>query len=274
MTLPYLANLFIYPIKSLDGVSVETATFLESGALKHDRKWAIFDEQGNFVNGKRNPKVHLLRSKFDANFRHISLQIQDTEQKANFSLDDERTALEAWLSDYFGFRVKFVQNTITGFPDDTNALGPTVISTATIEEVASWFSGVSVHEMRLRLRANLEIGGVPAFWEDQLFSEVGQSVHFQIGEVLFQGINPCQRCVVPTRDSKTGKATANFQKIFVTKRRDSLPSWTTPTRFNHFYKLSVNTRLAASEAGKVVRKGDVVNSKAVSAPTYNFPNNC
>ncbi|MEC4813646.1 MAG: MOSC N-terminal beta barrel domain-containing protein [Scytonema sp. PMC 1069.18] len=258
MTSPYIAGLFIYPIKSLDGVSVEKATVLESGALKHDREWAIFDEQGNFVNGKRNPKVHLLRSTFGDNIHKLFLQIQGTEQRTVFDIKNDQTSLEAWLSDYFGFPVKCVENSITGFPDDTNASGPTVISTATIEEVASWFPGVSIEEMRLRLRANIEIGGVPAFWEDQLFTEAGQSVLFQVGEVLFHGVNPCQRCVVVTRDSQTATATPQFQKTFVTQRKQSLPSWTTPSRFNHFYRLSVNTNIPTTEAGKVLSVGDSV----------------
>ncbi len=133
-----------------------------------------------------------------------------------------------------------------------------------IEEIASWFPEMSVEEMRLRLRANLEIGGVPPFWEDQLFTEAGRYVQFQVGEVLFEGINPCQRCVVPTRNSITGEATANFQKIFVTRRRETLPPWTTSARFNHFYRLSVNMRVPESEAGKVLRHGDVLKVLGVS----------
>jgi uncharacterized protein YcbX len=165
---PYLTAISIYPVKSLDGIALTQATILASGALQHDREFALFDKQGRFVNGKRNSKVHLLRSAFDAQFKRLSLQIQGTDRRAIFHVDLERTALEAWLSDYFDFPVKFVQNTITGFPDDTNALGPTVvISTGTIEEIASWFPELSVDEMRLRLRANLEIGGVLPFWEDQ-----------------------------------------------------------------------------------------------------------
>jgi uncharacterized protein YcbX len=58
--MPYLAGIFIYPIKSLDRIAVTQATILKSGALKHDREFALFDEQGRFVNGKRNAKVHLL----------------------------------------------------------------------------------------------------------------------------------------------------------------------------------------------------------------------
>ncbi|MGH8001453.1 MAG: MOSC domain-containing protein [Brasilonema sp.] len=255
---PYLAAIYIYPIKSLDGININQATIIESGALQNDREFALFDKQGHFINGKRNAKIHLLRATFDARFRKVSLQIQGTNQKAIFHVDDEQTLLEAWFSDYFGFPVKFVQNTITGFPDDTDAKGPTIISTSTIEEVASWFADMSVDEMRLRLRANIEIAGVPPFWEDQLFSEAGKYVQFKIGEVLFEGINPCQRCVVPSRDSQTGKVTTNFQKIFVAKRKESLPSWTMPTRFNHFYSLSVNTNIPASEAGKILRQADEV----------------
>ena len=161
MIVPQVAGIFIYPIKSLDGVAVSEATVLGSGALRGDRKFAIFDAQGNFVNGKRNAKVHLLRSRFNDDFTILSLQIQG--QKFDFYLDKERTALEAWLSNYFGFPVKIEQNTLAGFPDDTNASGPTIISTATLETVASWFPGVSVEQMRLRMRANIEIVGVPPF---------------------------------------------------------------------------------------------------------------
>jgi uncharacterized protein YcbX len=270
---PRLARIAIYPIKSLDGMFVTQATILESGALKCDRppgsskcdrEFALVDEKGNFVNGKRHAKVHLLRVQFDDELKSISLQVQGSEQKATFSLDNEKLELEAWFSDYFGFPVTLKQNTITGFPDDLNAKGATIISTATIEEVATWYPGISVEEMRSRLRANLEIDGVPAFWEDCLFAQTGQCVRFKVGDVLFEGINPCQRCVVPTRDTKTGEATVNFQKIFINKRRETLPSWTVPSRFNHFYRLSVNTNVPASEAGKVVRVGDAIAIIGVS----------
>ena len=267
MTVPHIAGISIFPIKSLDGVSVTEATVLESGALKHDREFAIVDQKGNFVNGKRNAKVHLLRSRFESDFKILSLQIQETEQKFVFHLDKERSALEAPLSDYFGFPVKLEQNSKTGFPDDTNASGPTIISTATLETVASWYRGVSVDDMRSRMRANIEIGGVPPFWEDQLFARTGSSVRFQIGEVIFEGINPCARCIVPTRDAITAQAYPNFQKIFVTKRKETLPDWVESSRFNHFFRLSVNTKVPASEAGKVLRQGDEVKILA-EKPDY------
>jgi uncharacterized protein YcbX len=256
--MPYLDRILIYPIKSLDGIAVNQATVLKSGALHGDRQFAIFDEQGRFVNGKRNPKVHLLRSSYDLKAQTVSLQVQDTEQTQVFHLDEERTALEAWLSNYFGKTVQLRQNLIQGFPDDTDASGPTVISTATIESVAGWFSEISTDEMRRRLRANVEIADVLPFWEDQLFGEVGDIVQFQIGSIRFEGVNPCQRCVVPTRDSITAKAYPDFQKTFVAKRQETLPSGVSASRFNHFYRLSVNTRIPESEVGKTLQVGDEV----------------
>ena len=52
--MPYLAKLIIYPIKSLDGVEVNQAEVLSSGALKYDRQIALFDQKDRFINGKRN----------------------------------------------------------------------------------------------------------------------------------------------------------------------------------------------------------------------------
>lgn len=255
MKMGYVARILIYPIKSLDGVAVNRATILASGALQRDRELAILDAKGHFVNGKRNAKVHLLRSLWDETVQAITLQIQGKEEKRVFHLEQNRTELEAWLSDYFGFAVQLARNSLAGFPDDTIASGPTLISTATLEEVASWFPGMTVEEMRQRLRANIEIGGVPPFWEDRLFADADRTVKFQIGEVLIEGINPCQRCIVPTRNSRTGEADANFQKLFNQKRQETLPSWVNLSRFNHFYRVSVNTKIPASETGKFVQIG-------------------
>lgn len=268
--MPFLANLWIYPIKSLDGLSVTQTKILKGGALEWDREFAMFDQQGKLVNGKRTAQVHRLCSTFNLDTRTISLQAGPSHKQV-FQVDGKRSQLEAWLGDYFGFPVKVRQNLLTGFPDDTDASGPTIISTSTLEVVASWFPELSPDELRLRLRANIEIGGVPPFWEDQLFTAADLVVRFQVGEVQFTGINPCQRCVVPTRDSLTGDSYPNFQKTFVAKRRETLPAWATVSRFNHFFRLAVNTRVPESETGKSLQTGDNVKilgiSKAKPDPT-------
>src|SRR5436305_8804654 len=116
---PYLSRICIYPVKSLDGISLSSASILASGAIQHDRTIALVDEQGKFVNGKRNPRVHRLRSRIDLAERVLTLRVQDTEQEVSFHLETEREALNAWLSTYFDCAVTVIENTATGFPDDT-----------------------------------------------------------------------------------------------------------------------------------------------------------
>jgi uncharacterized protein YcbX len=266
--MPYVASIHIYPIKSLDGIAVSQATILASGALEGDRSFAICDEQGEFVNSKRSSGVHFLRFSFDVKNRTISLKIQDTQEEIFFHLDRERTAIESWFSSYFGFPVKLLENLLTGFPDNLATPGPTIISTATIAEVASWFPRVCVNEMRHRLRANIEIGDAPPFWEDKLFAEADEVVRFQIGKVIFEGINPSQLCIVPTRNPGTKEAYPNFQKIFTAQQKETLPDSVRRSRFNQFYPLSINTRVPEQAAGKIIRIGDQVEIIGVSKAVF------
>lgn len=257
-SIPYLAGIYIFPIKSLDGIALDQATVLESGALQHDREFALVDAEGKFINGKRTAKVHEIRSKFDLTTWTVSLQLQETSSAETFHLEADRPALNAWFSEYFGFPVTLIQNVDGGFPDDTASPGPTVISTATLTEVTSWFPGLTLEDVRRRFRTNLEIADLEPFGEDRFYEEVNRVVEFQIGDVQLQGVNPCQRCVVVTRAAETGQPYPNFQKTFATKRKDTLPEWAERSRFNHFYRLAVNTRLLPSQGRMVLRLGDEV----------------
>jgi uncharacterized protein len=250
--MPYLSKILIYPIKSFDGVEVSQAQILEGGALSHDREFALFDEAGKFVNAKRTEKIHGLRSRFDLAARTVTLRIEGQGQSYAFHLDAERPGLESWLSDYFGYPVTLRQNLHMGFPDDTEASGATVVSVATLRAIAAWFPGMTVEEIRQRFRANLEIEDAPAFWEDRLMDEPGKLLPFRIGEVAFLGSHACSRCIVPTRNPWVGDRGTQFQKEFIAKRRETLPEWAIPSRFDHFYRLTLNTQVLPSEAGKTL----------------------
>jgi uncharacterized protein YcbX len=184
--------------------------------------------------------------------------LEDTRGEASFHLPAQQSALEDWVSAWLEQPVMLTQNFDGGFPDDMLAPGPTLISTATLEVVASWYPDVTVEEARRRFRANLEISGVPAFWEDRLFSGPGEAVPFHIGEIIFHGVNPCQRCIVPTRDSFSAEASSEFSQIFRANREATLPSWADRSRFNHFYRLAVNTCVPLAGEGKKVRIGDLL----------------
>jgi ferredoxin-NADP reductase/uncharacterized protein YcbX len=264
----HLSHIFIYPIKSLDGVAVDTARVLASGALADDRRFAIFDGLGQYVNGKRNPRVHLLRSAYYPASRQLKLAKGTAGQAATFNVFSERAGLEEWLTDFFGFAVSFRENVGVGFPDDTDSPGPTIIATATLRAIADWF-GLSLEQTRARFRTNLEVDGVPPFWEDRLYGVRGTTVRFSIGNVVFDGVNPCQRCVVPARDPLTGLSVPDFAKRFVELRRKYLPEWAEPSRFNHFYRVAINTRLVAHHAGQELSVGNrirIIGPAGVAEP--------
>jgi uncharacterized protein len=260
---PALTQIVIYPIKSLDGTVVEQAKISAGGALEFDRRWAIVNAQGKVVNAKRTAKIQQLRSQFDLSESDrrllIHLQTGNDPNSQTFCLTSELSELAKWLSEFFGFPVSLIENDLVGFPDDLAADGPTIVSTASLEAVCEWYPDLDLAEIRRRFRTNLEISGVPAFWEDRLFGEAGKIMDFQLGHVQFHGINPCQRCSVPTRNSFTGNVRSEFQQIFIQRRKQQLPPEIDRSRFNHFYRLAVNTQIPRSEAGKFLSTGDMIS---------------
>jgi uncharacterized protein YcbX len=266
----FIKSLSLYPIKALDPVVVSSARILPSGALEHDREFALLDAQGNFINGKRNAKIHGVRARYDlANFQ-VALSAGDSAPQT-FSLADDTRSLEQWFENVLGIRVFLHRNGETGFPDDLDSPGPTIIGSATLSEVSSWFGIREVQETSRRFRANIEIETPVPFWEDVLFDLPDTTRSFRVGDVKVEGVNPCQRCVVPSRDPSSGAVIADFQRVFAARREQMLPAWAERSRFNHFYRLAVNTRIPAIEAGKSFHAGDVVFIETLRNAAPPFP---
>ena len=259
--MPPVSRVLIYPFKSLDGQEVRAAAVLPSGALAHDRAFALVDEDGNFVNAKRHAAIHRLRASLDIDGGRLTLRDESDRGLGTetFDLADDRRALLDWLAAFFGFRVALREDRDKGFPDDPDSPGPTIISTATLAEIAAWYD-LPIDQVRARFRTNIEVEGVPAFWEDRLFGAADEEVAFAIGGTRFKGINPCQRCVVPTRHPWTGAPDKTFAKRFGEARRRSLPAWSTRQRFDHFYRVAINTRIASWQADATIGRGDLVGA--------------
>jgi uncharacterized protein YcbX len=258
-----LAGIRLHPIKSLDGIPVRESRIGIGGGLELDRAWALFSADGQCLNGKRSPALALIRTAFAPDISSVRLSAPELSSVAPMELafPGDFGAAAEWFSACLGQPVT-VRYAPEGFPDDTVRNGPMVISTATLQAVAGWFPGIDLDESRRRFRAPLEVDGVGAFWEDRLYNEQEtDAVPFRIGDVAFEGVNPCPRCAVPARDSHSGASLTGFQKTFAERRRSELPAWAAaPERIQHFYHLGINTRVAASERGKTLRIDDVVIS--------------
>src|SRR4030095_8005205 len=159
-------SISLYPIKSLDAVMVEAARVLSGGAFEHDREFALFDEQGKVINGKREPRIHQVRASYDLDRFVVTLN-----ESKSFHLVHSRRELEDWFGQFLRIRVSIERNTETGFPDDLESPGPTIVSSASLREVSTWFGIADLQEPRRRFRANIEIATDEPFWEDRLFAE-------------------------------------------------------------------------------------------------------
>lgn len=256
---PVLRKITIYPFKSLNGISLEKAMIGEGGCIVHDREFALFDEQGKYINGKNNPLVHSLRSAVNFGSNVLSFRHKDESDWNHFHYEKDREAMLNYLSGFFNIPV-FLKRDGTGrFLDLPDKGGVTVLSTSSLQLVSGWYDGLPLEETRSRFRANLEIDGVNPFWEDRLFSKPGSAVAFRIGDVTIQGMSPCARCVVPSRHPENGETIPFFQKSFTGYRSRQKPEWSVLNKYDHYYFMSVNCYIAPTETGKWINCGDPLN---------------
>lgn len=253
---PVIKNITIYPVKSLDGISLQKARFGPGGCLLHDREYAIVDANGKKVKGKSNALVHLLRSQVDFENGTISLKHETETAWNQFHLVKDKTLIEGFLSAFFKIPVTMQRDTAGRFLDEPVKSGVTILSTASLEQVRSWFGHLSLEETRKRFRANIEITNVPAFWEDHMFYKEGTAVEFKIGNALLYGLGPRARCVVPTRHPQTGEVIQGFQRSFALQRAAGIPGWSSLNEYGHSYYLSVDCYIPPTEFGKWIEVGD------------------
>jgi uncharacterized protein YcbX len=247
----HVARLRVFPIKSLDGHDVDAARLVGSGGLDSDRAYAICDPAGDPVTGKRDAGVHRIRATFQPRRDSVTVELPADDAPAEtLSLDADRGALNAWLSGALDRPVSLIKDRDGGFPDHTDAPGPTIVSTATLRRVAEW-TGLSVHSIRRRFRANVEVAGVRPFWEDRLYGPEGTSSRLAIGDTTLAVTGPCRRCVVPTRDPDTGDPTPGFRETFVGHRRASRPAWASPEDLEEHFRLAVTTTVPEQRRPRV-----------------------
>jgi uncharacterized protein YcbX len=249
---------------------------------------------GRVINAKWSPVFHAIRADFDLDERLVTLWVDpaavaavalpaaDLERlrgmagnpggqrsgghavRDSFHLVPGQGGPCEWLSEVLGVGVLLQERADGGFPDDRDAPGPTLVATATLVEVARWF-GFDQAESRRRFRANLEIGGCDAFWEDTLASPARPELQpelppdlpvdpyadlpppepraFSIGEAKFIATNVCRRCVVPTRDSRTGAVTEHFRDAFEARRSRGMRADVDAAAWGTLYRVGVNLML-------------------------------
>lgn len=251
-----IAKLRIYPIKSLGPVELETA---EVGihSLKGDRVFAMVDRDGRYLNGKRTNRVNQLQADYDLAGGLVRLSEKGSNEQRSFRLEAGNAALDDYLSNFFGIEQNLVQDSRGSFMDIPMESSLTVVSENSLQALQRDLERHSLENLRLRFRTNVELKGVPAYWEESLFQEPGIGMRFRIGDVEMIGISPRARCNVPPQDPMTGAMDTGFVRNMIAGRNRSLPPDSKLLDFGRStYFLTVNVFLPESEAGKRLQLND------------------
>ncbi len=263
----HVENLWVYPIKGLDRMTVETISINDAGTFQGDREYALldpeennviedrFDSVGKTFNGKEIDHTHEVQSAFEPDAHELTLTMRESGEEVTFDLRTERDTASEWFSEFVGEPVELRHREPPSFIDRPK-LGPSVISTGTLEEVASWFDDMTVEGARIRLRPNIEIGGVPPFWEDRFLGDDPSG--FEINGAWFDGAEACARCVVPSRDPDTGEPIEDFEQRFAEYREETLPDWAPREEFEHFFTVMLITKVPEDDYGSTISVGDEV----------------
>jgi uncharacterized protein len=223
MTELKLTQIWIYPIKSLGGIRLNTAKVLEKG-LAYDRRWMLVDERGKFLTQRNFAELALFKLSIDnvqltIEYAKLGLThsidlhpLQQTTVQEVVIWDDTVKAFEVsvetseWFSTILGMICRLVY-----FPEENKRTVD--INFAANQENVSLADGypfliigeASLNDLNNRMevalpmnrfRPNFVFSGGTAFEEDTW-------KHFSIGSNKFLGVKPCARCVVTTINQET-----------------------------------------------------------------------
>lgn len=220
--------LYLYPVKSLAGISVDSFPLDDFGPVG-DRRWMIVDADQRFVTQRSNPELALVATRFDGADVVITIPEQGeyrlTPGHKSLDVDVWRDRVSAVscaggaseaLSRFCGKSVYFVYMSEDTFrrvdPDRVPAYRRVsfadgfpflVTSTASLEDLNSRLE--QPVEMR-RFRPNIVVDGAKPWEEDHWETLV-------VGDVSLSVVKPCSRCILTTVDPDTGVQSPDRQPL-------------------------------------------------------------
>ncbi len=239
--------LFVHPIKSCAGVSLDESLLIETG-LEFDRAWMVVDPEGRFVTQRELPRMALIQPSlktYDLILRApgmlaLHLSLDTVEQPVRVTVwDDEVAAYDMgdlcarWFSDFLGRELRVVrfdpeQKRLSdkhwaGDIDAENAFADgfplLVTSTASLAELNRRLLEVGEQPVTMaRFRPNLVLDGLEAHGEDHLDEITIQSDE---GPVRLRLVKPCARCPIPDVDPITAETGHQVGDVLLTYRADA-----------------------------------------------------
>ncbi|MFZ1720693.1 MAG: MOSC N-terminal beta barrel domain-containing protein [Candidatus Moraniibacteriota bacterium] len=233
-----LSEIYIYPIKSLGGISVDSA-IAEARGLKYDRRFLLVDENAMFMTQRDFPQLALLKLSFSENGFEV-LNIKDnshlilpfeSDSNKNISVTIWNDVCKAvklgkdfddWFSNAVGKKCSLVY-----MPDDEKRIvEKKYINDEHIVSFADAYPFLIIGQSSLDdLNARLDIP-IPmnrfrtnfVFTGGKPYEEDGWK-DFKIGKAEFKAVKPCARCVITTTDQQTANRCDEPLKTLSTYRK-------------------------------------------------------
>lgn len=241
-----ISQLFIYPIKSLGGISVETTLVTDRG-FRYDRRYMLVDEYNRFLTQREYPVMALLKTVIDGNdllvhhkksadlkLRLPLIPVNEGEETRVQIWDDICEAIyispsaDQWFSERTGISCRLVympetsrrlvdnryvlKDEITSFADGYPIL---MIGQSSLDDLNN-----RMHEALPinRFRPNIVFTGGLPFEEDAM-------EHFIVNGIHGYAVKPCARCVITTTDQDTGISGKEPLKTLASYRRVNNEVW-------------------------------------------------
>ncbi|MFK7809212.1 MAG: MOSC domain-containing protein [Saprospiraceae bacterium] len=218
-----VSQLFLYPVKSLSGISVDNANMTKRG-FRFDRRWMVVNNENLFMSQRDYPEMATIKVAIENDKLRLFTNNERTgvcvplEPKERKNLKKAKVwqsecevvygfeEANKWLSKQLSTSCEIVympeqthrpvtselvpENTIVSFADGYPYL---VIGTASLDDLNGRLKEAIGIE---RFRPNIVVQTETAFEEDAW-------KRFQLGNVDFSGVKPCSRCQMINVNPKT-----------------------------------------------------------------------
>ncbi|KUJ60310.1 sulfurase [Flavobacteriaceae bacterium CRH] len=215
-------EIYIYPIKSLAGISCQNALAEEMG-FENDRRWMLIDAEDQMI----TQREHRIMSQFYPQISDGKISITFQDQKHEFSInehfgnplkvnvwDDKSEVVEVnqetskWFSEHLGFECKLVKIIKIGNRKHESSKSKETYNVSLADGYPYLLTGTESLDFLnekledkitvLRFRPNIVISSQNPHEEDDFDT-------FKIGGVQFKNIKPCGRCIMVNNDPQNGK---------------------------------------------------------------------
>jgi len=219
-----LSEINIYPVKSLGGISLQISKVEERG-LKHDRRWVLVDESNTFFTQRDFPEMALINVSIESDGLKLQHKTKNIEPLFFlFEFEHSKTdkvaiwddivtgefynnQIDDWFSEILGIKCHLVK-----MPETTKRVVDTTYAKHKTVSFADGYPFLIIGQASLddlnsrmdtplpmnRFRTNFVFTGGEPFEEDSWKK-------FKLGDVIFEAMKPCARCVITTTDQETAE---------------------------------------------------------------------